>query len=152
MRASADAFARFSPWIAVGAALLYFLHERLGLGGFLPLIACCAGLAVAGTLIRWRDAVHAPAGATFDAPRRALRATVVLLPASIVIAVLRVVIAGDVATRSAIITAVLPVLLGMAHGARDLQPLPEHEGYRLPVDRRRIRSHPRRVLRHCYLQ
>jgi len=30
MRASADAFARFSPWIAVGAALLYFLHERLG--------------------------------------------------------------------------------------------------------------------------
>lgn len=112
MRASADAFARFSPWIAVGAALLYFLHERLGLGGFLPLIACCAGLAVAGTLIRWRDAVHAPAGATFDAPRRALRATVVLLPASIVIAVLRVVIAGDVATRSAIITAVLPVLLG----------------------------------------
>ena len=50
-------------------------YDRLGVGGSLPLIACCAGLAVAGALVRWRDVVHAPADATFDVPRRALRAT-----------------------------------------------------------------------------
>jgi len=112
MRASADAFARFSPWVAVGAALLYFLYDRLGVGGFLPLIACCAGLAVAGTLVRWRDIVHAPAGATFDAPRRAMRATAVLLPASLAIAALHGLLSAEGSLRSAVVTTVIPVLLG----------------------------------------
>jgi hypothetical protein len=53
MTPSADAFTRFSPWIAVGAALLYFLYDRLEVVGFLPLVAVCAALAAAGTLLRW---------------------------------------------------------------------------------------------------
>ena len=112
MSARGDAFARISPWIAVGAALLYFLYHRLGVGGFLPLIVCCAGLAVAGALVRWRDDVHAPADATSDVARRALRATALLMPVSIAIAVLRVLVGGDDSTRSAIVVAVVPVLLG----------------------------------------
>jgi len=111
MNASADAFTRFSPWIAVGAALLYFVFDAFGVGGPLPLIACCAGLAVAGALVRWRDVVHAPADATFDVPRRALRATAVLLPLSIAIAVLRVLVTAEGGLRSALVTAALPVLL-----------------------------------------
>ena len=112
MSSRTDALARFSPWIAVGAALLYFLHERLGLAGTLPVLASCAGLAVAGAVVRWQDALHAPATGASDAPQRALRAAAVLLPVSVAIAVLRVVVASDAITRSAIVTAVLPVLLG----------------------------------------
>ncbi|HEX7980568.1 MAG TPA: hypothetical protein VF461_18335, partial [Gemmatimonadaceae bacterium] len=112
MRVSADAFARISPWIAVGAALLYFLQERLGLGGPLPLIACGAALAVAGTLVRWRDAVYAPVGTDADVPRRALRATAVLLPASLAVAVLHALLSADGSRRSAIVADVVPVLLG----------------------------------------
>ena len=112
MKPSADAVARYSPWIAVGAALLYFLHEQLEVGGSLLLLACSAGLAVAGTLVRWRDVVHAPADATFDVPRRALRATALLIAMSLAIAVLRVLLSGEHATRSAIVASVIPVLLG----------------------------------------
>ncbi|HEX7942375.1 MAG TPA: glycosyltransferase family 39 protein, partial [Gemmatimonadaceae bacterium] len=112
MKPSADAFARYSPWIAVGVALLYFLHDRLELGGSLLLLVCCAGLTLAGTLVRWRDLVHAPTDATFDVPRRALRATALLLAASLAIAVLRALLSGESAMRSAIVAAVIPVLLG----------------------------------------
>ncbi|MBW8769842.1 MAG: hypothetical protein JF589_08810, partial [Gemmatimonadetes bacterium] len=112
MSSRADGLARLSPWIAVGAALLFFLHDRLGLGGNLPVLAGCAALAVAGTLIRWRDIVHAPADAALVIPRRAIVATAVLLPLSIAIAAFHAMLGGDAGVRSAIVAAVIPVLLG----------------------------------------
>ena len=77
-------------------------------------IACCAGLAVAGALVRWRDAVRRPRRRHVRCPRdvRCGRPRV-LLPASIAIAVLHALFVRATApSRSAIVVAVLPVLLG----------------------------------------
>jgi len=141
MSTRGDAFARISPWIAVGVALLYYLYHRLGVGGFFPLVACCAALAIAGTLVRWRDAVHVPPDISSDVARRALRATALVLPASIAIAALRVLAGDGDATRSAIVVAVLPVLLGwsvflflpLARRAGDAGDLPGVRAHRLLV-------------------
>jgi len=53
MKPSADAVARYSPWIAVGAALLYFLHEQLEVGGSLLLYALRAPKVCISVLTRF---------------------------------------------------------------------------------------------------
>src|SRR5690242_8247365 len=80
---STGAFARISPWIAVGVALVYFLYEQLELGGARPQIAALVALTAAGALFHWRDTTAVPDPAASDVARRALVAAALLLPASL---------------------------------------------------------------------
>ena len=104
---------RIAPALGILVALLFALHDRFELVENRLLVLIGVAVAVAGLVVRWRDARRAEAA---SAESRALRrrfilASVVLGAASIALAIGRVVVAGGT-LRDDFVAALVPPLLG----------------------------------------
>src|SRR5436190_12483327 len=107
-------FASVAPWIGVAVVLLFALHDRLELVDNRVLILIGLAVAAVGIAHRGRDALSAegrsPEARTLR--RRTVIAGVLLVTASVGLAVLRSIIDPKLGLRSDLISALVPPLLG----------------------------------------
>lgn len=107
--------ASVTPWVAVAGALVYSLHEPLELVRIGPVAALGAALAIAGLILRRRDAHSAPADADGEARLvaiRAVKAESMLFAASVAIALLHTLLFPRSDERQYLIATFVPLTIG----------------------------------------